>query len=97
MNEMTVRRLLKPARHRFRELGTHLGVSPDSMNAFQAYKGNAKDCLLAVIELWYKESPSKERLMEALETLDKLRLKKELTTQYDGIHVMGGWGGVGGR
>ena len=87
LNEMTVRRLLKPARHRFRELGTHLGVSRDSMNAFQVYKGNAKDCLLAVIELWYEKSPSKEKLMEALHAMEKLRLKKKLTAQYDGIHA----------
>ena len=85
LNEMTVCRLLKPVRSSFRVLGNQLRVRSSSMDEFQAYKGNVKDCLLAVIELWYKKTPTKERLMEALDTMGKIYLKEMLTEKYKGM------------
>ncbi len=85
LDKRTVSLKLKPVRHKYIELGTHLGVS---MNEFEVYKGDVGSCLDALIKLWYRKSPTKEKLMTALHTMGKLRLKTQLTDKYKGMICM---------
>jgi len=75
-------------RHKYAELGVHLGLTLDQVKEFETQRGNAELCLGEVLSVWLKmdgeDAPDKETLWEALEEIGYRGLAETLQEDYKG-------------
>lgn len=79
---------LQECKAKYSMLGVFLGLKPELIHEFEAFRGDSEGCLLELLDIYVRDkSPNMEEVCEAVDQVGHANLSKDLRKKYRGIEV----------